>query len=214
MNPKLPPLRGVYAITPCRLAQQPAELFNAVEAALAGGIALLQYRDKLSPPAQRRRLAEGLLLRCRAAGVPLIINDDLALAVALRADGVHLGLADASLVLARQQLGEQAIIGMTCGNQLARAQAAEAGGASYIAFGAVYRSSTKPNAPQAPLSLFSEARQVLVLPLCAIGGITAANAPAVAQAGADLLAVIEGVFAAPNITAAVQGLRAAMQYAG
>ena len=188
------PRHGLYAITSAALCREPARLVPAVEAALRGGVAILQYRDKHSPPALRRRLAAQLLDVCRAARVPLLINDDLDLAAALGADGVHLGQTDASLVAARAVLAPQAVIGVTCHGSLERALEAERNGASYVAFGAVYPSRTKPGAPVIGLSPLREHAARLQLPVCAIGGIGAEHAGDVLATGVRYLAAIEGVF--------------------
>ena len=189
-------LRGLYAITPDALCADAARLKSAATAALRGGARVLQLRDKSGDPARRRANAESLLALCRAHGARFLVNDDVTLAAAIGADGVHLGASDAPLAEARQQLGPQALIGVSCANALARALAAQAAGASYVAFGRFFDSKTKPNAPQADASLLREARPQLRIPVCAIGGGTATNAPALIAAGADLVAAVEGVFGA------------------
>jgi thiamine-phosphate pyrophosphorylase len=200
-------LRGLYAITPDRLGRQPQRLCAAVEAALEGGAALIQYRDKSSDAAARRRLGQDLLKICRRHQKPLLINDDPELAAELGADGVHLGLQDAPLEQARRRLGANAIIGVTCGNSLERAQAAQDQGASYVSFGRFFDSRTKPQAPPADISVLQAARKVIEIPICAIGGITPDNARPLLQAGADLLAAVGGVFDAPDIAAAASAYR-------
>jgi len=185
--------RGLYAITDPALTPPP-HMVAQVRAALAGGAVLVQYRDKRSNAAGRRQLAAALLALCRAAGVPLIINDDVDLAAALGADGVHLGRDDAALAAARAQLGPRALIGVSCYDDYGRAAAAVAGGADYIAFGRFFSSPTKPAAVQADVELLRRARRELGVPVAAIGGITAANGATLIEAGADLLAVIHGVF--------------------
>ncbi|MBL6752459.1 MAG: thiamine phosphate synthase [Nevskia sp.] len=208
------PLRGLYAITSAALCAQPALLLPAAEAALRGGARLLQYRDKLSTPSARLANAQALRALCRRHGALLIVNDDVELAVAAGADGVHVGAADASLAQARAQLGPRAIVGASCGPRLQRALDAAEGGASYVAFGRFFASRTKPDAPQAPLELLGQARAQLRLPLCAIGGVTAANAGALVAAGADLLAVIDAVFGDPAPAAVEAAARAiARQFA-
>ncbi|QHS08809.1 thiamine phosphate synthase [Sinimarinibacterium sp. NLF-5-8] len=195
--------RLLYAITSQALVQDRARLYHAVSAAVDGGARLIQYRDKWNPPAQRPALARALLRCCHAAGARLIINDDPVLAQAIGADGVHVGQTDASLARARALLGADAIIGVTCGNDLARAQAAVDGGASYIAFGRFFASTTKPDAPPADLATLRRARARWPrLPICAIGGITPDNAAQVVQAGADWIAVVAGVFEAADARAA------------
>lgn len=186
--------RGLYAITPDALADDPSRLLAACAAALAGGAVLLQYRDKRSAPTRREQNAVALLALCRAHGGRLIINDDAALAARIGADGAHLGASDGSLTEARAQLGPQALIGASCGDSLARAEAAIAAGASYVAFGRYFASNTKPDAPPASLATLTEARSRLVVPLCAIGGITPDNGAPLIAAGADWLAAVDGLF--------------------
>lgn len=199
------PLRGLYAVTSAELCRQPARLGAAVAAALTGGAALIQYRDKESPAAEREALARELLVLCRARRARLIINDDVALAQRIGADGVHLGAGDLPLREARRRLGDAAVIGVSCANQLERAVAAQEGGASYVAFGRFFPSRTKPEAPPAELALLRAARAAVRLPICAIGGITPQNAPAVIAAGADLVAAVDGVFGALDVAGAARG---------
>lgn len=193
------PERGLYAITPEHLSTIDA-LLNAVSAAIAGGAAVIQYRCKNT--AERQAGAPHLLHLCREAGVPLIINDDVELAAEVGADGVHLGKDDGDMALARRALGPQAIIGVSCYDSLERAMAAEQSGASYVAFGRFFPSRSKPNAPCARLETLTEARRRIRLPIVAIGGITADNGSPLLSAGADLLAVIEGVFGSNDPEAA------------
>lgn len=194
-------LRGLYAITDGALI--PADrLVEAVSHAIAGGAVLVQYRDKTSPPQLRRAQALALQTLCEARGVPLIINDDVELAVHCGAAGVHLGRDDPDPAQARARLGPGAIIGVSCYADLERARTAAAAGADYLAFGRFFPSSTKPEATPADPELLRVARRELELPLCAIGGITPANAPQLLEAGADLLAVIHGLFGQPDVRAA------------
>lgn len=206
-----PPLRGVYAITSAALCADNGRLVAYCEAALCGGIRLLQYRDKNNPPVVRQRLATILAGLCRHFRIPLIINDDVELAACVGAAGVHLGATDGSIAAARSRLGSRAIIGATCGHDLERAHATLREGATYVAFGRFFPSRTKPDAPRAPLELLPEARQRLRAPICAIGGIRPDNAAALVTAGVDLLAAVEGIFDHPDagqVTAAVQRYRA------
>jgi thiamine-phosphate pyrophosphorylase len=193
--------RGLYAVTDGRSG---APLLDLVEAVLRGGAVLLQYRAKATPPARRREEATALLALCRRHGVPLVINDDLDLAVASGADGIHLGRDDAPPAEARRALGDAAIIGVSCYAESERATAAVAAGADYVAFGSLFPSPTKPGAPPAPPGLLAQARRELGVPVCGIGGITLANAPRAIAAGADLLAVISDLAEAddPNARAA------------
>jgi thiamine-phosphate pyrophosphorylase len=198
-------LRGLCAVTSAEICRQPPRLAAAVAAALTGGARLIQYRDKEHTAAEREATARELLVLCRARGAFLIINDDVGLAHRIGADGVHLGARDLPLREARQRLGEAALIGASCGNSMERAVAAQQAGASYVAFGRFFPSRTKPEAPPADLTVLREARAGLRIPACAIGGITPQNAPAVIEAGADLIAAVDGVFGQLDIAAAARG---------
>jgi thiamine-phosphate pyrophosphorylase len=198
-----PPLRGLYLITPDE--PDTGRLLDRVQAVL-GQAALLQYRNKIADAALRQRQMKVLLPLCRAAGVPLIANDDADLAVAVGADGVHLGEDDGDPAAVRARLGANAILGVSCYDDLARARAAAAAGASYVAFGAFFPSTTKPNARRATFDLLRDSA-AFGLPRVAIGGITPDNARDVIAAGADLVAVISGVFDAPDPVAAAAAYR-------
>ncbi len=186
-------LRGLYAITDSALPAQ--QLLPAVAAALRGGCRLVQYRDKSGNGAARLQQARDIVTLCNNFNARLLINDDVALALAVGAHGVHLGQQDTPLASARAALGTQAIVGVTCHGSLELARAAEAGGADYVAFGAFFASRTKMNAQRAPLPVLAQAKAVLKIPLVAIGGIDADNAPQLLCAGADMIAVINGLFA-------------------
>jgi thiamine-phosphate pyrophosphorylase len=196
-------LRGLYAITDSQL-QSREQLVERVEAAIDGGAVLIQYRDKNSRPTVRRQQGEALAALCTARGVPLIINDDVQLAAACGAHGVHLGKDDCDLQTARSRLGRQAIIGVSCYNDWSRALRAVAAGADYIAFGRFFPSHTKPQAVTAETDLLLRAQKTFELPITAIGGITPDNGGQLIAAGADLLAVIQGVFAQPDTRRAAQ----------
>jgi thiamine-phosphate pyrophosphorylase len=199
--------RGLYAIADLQSIGA-ADLTVRVGAAIDGGAVLVQYRDKTGDAAQRGARARALLSCCRARNVPLVINDDVALAAAVGADGVHLGRDDTTVAMARQQLGPRAIIGVSCYNQLSRAVAAAEAGANYVAFGRFFPSRTKPHAVQAEPDVLVRAKRCLNIPLVAIGGITAENGAALVAAGADLLAVIHGVFGQTDIKAAARSIAA------
>jgi thiamine-phosphate pyrophosphorylase len=188
-------MRGLYAITPDIAELEP--LLHKVEQALKAGVALLQYRNKVISKDKRLLQAKELASLARGYGVPLIINDDIEIAASVGANGVHLGREDGDLAAARARLPGR-ILGASCYNDLEKARAAVRAGANYVAFGSVFPSPTKPQAVRAPLSLFASN---LGVPLCAIGGITLDNAPALIAAGADLLAVITDLFDAPDIAA-------------
>lgn len=184
--------RGLYAITPDWTDTD--RLLTAVEQVLAAGAVVLQYRNKLADAGLRLQQALALQARCRHHHVPLIINDHLELALAIDADGLHLGGDDGELAAARRALGPQRLLGASCYNQLALAQSAQAAGASYVALGAAYVSATKPLAVQAPLALYKAACAQLDCPVVAIGGITPLNASPLLAAGVTSLAVIGGLY--------------------
>lgn len=188
-------MRGLYAITPD--IADTAELARRVEQALKAGVALLQYRNKAISKDKRLLQARELAPLARGYGVPFIVNDDIEIALAVGANGAHLGKDDGELGAARAQLPGK-ILGASCYADLDKAKAAVRAGADYVAFGSVFPSPTKPGALRAPLALFGHD---LGVPLCAIGGITIDNAPAVVAAGASLLAVISDLFEAPDIAA-------------
>ncbi|HSG11736.1 MAG TPA: thiamine phosphate synthase [Gammaproteobacteria bacterium] len=194
---------GLYAITDSRLLHG-ISMESAVEQAIRGGARVIQYREKHLSGTALEQTAGKLAELCQRHNVPLIINDDVALAARCGADGVHLGKSDSPVREARRQLGTGKIIGVSCYNSLDRAQAAVAGGADYVAFGRFFPSHSKPDAVAAEAALLTAARHALDVPLVAIGGITPANGAALLAAGADLLAAIEGVFGQADIEAAAR----------
>lgn len=189
--------RGLYVITD---GPRP-DLFQVVAQALAGGARLLQYRDKTGDHARRLTEARAIRALCAARQVPLIINDDVALAHAAGAAGVHLGEEDGDVAAARTVLSEDAIIGVSCYDSLNRARELAAAGADYIAFGAFFPSPTKPHARRASFDLLRQSA-ALGVPRVAIGGITPDNAQSLIDAGADYLAVISAVFGDPDVRGA------------
>jgi len=198
-------LRGLYAITDSQLLA--GRFLSHVEAALDGGVCLLQYRDKSDDAARRLREAEGLMKLCERYGTQLLINDDAELAARLGV-GVHLGQTDGPLTPARTLLGRQAIIGSTCHASLELAAQAASEGASYVAFGRFFNSVTKPGAPAANVDLLEQARAQVKLPIAVIGGITLDNAAPLVAHGADLLAVIHGLFGADSAQEVTRRARA------
>lgn len=195
-------LGGLCAITVDDLLLP--RLSALVKAALDGGAPFVQYRNKIAPRPLRRAQAAEMLRICRAAGAKLIINDDVWLAVEIGADGAHVGRDDApggSLAAARDALGPQRILGVSCYNELSRAEEAAKAGADYLAFGSMFTSRTKPAAVRAPLQLLGQAKRQFGLPIAAIGGITLDNAPQLIDAGADMLAVVSDLFDAMDIKA-------------
>jgi len=186
--------RGLYAITPESLCDK--ALLNACAQALKGGAVCLQYRAKFKNNAQRTHEASEIQALCRSANARFVVNDDLALAKALGC-GLHVGEHDCGIHEARAVLGTGAFIGASCYDSLTLAEHAAASGASYLAFGAFYPSSTKTDARQASLALLTQAR-AFGLPLVAIGGITLDNAADVIEAGADFIAVVNALFERPH----------------
>ena len=226
MNPTdVFPLRGLYAISD----GPRGDLLDACAAALDGGAAILQYRDKTTDRERRSYEARALQALCARYRVPLIINDDIELAARVSAAGVHLGEDDGAIASARARLGAEAIIGASCYDSLDRAHAMAAAGADYLAFGAFFPSPTKPFADtrakdrpstggfsnfarHAKLQLLSDA-QPLGLPLVAIGGITVDNARSLIDAGADAVAVISALFGVRDVRAAARSFVALFEAA-
>ncbi|MCP1675100.1 thiamine-phosphate pyrophosphorylase [Natronocella acetinitrilica] len=205
-------LSGLYVITDGQ-SRSLQVLIDRARAVLDGGARVLQYRDKTDDAPRRLREALALCGLCRDAGALFIVNDDSRLAAACGADGVHLGRDDGAIDQARGLLGPEALIGVSCYNSLERAEALQRAGASYLAFGAVYPSPTKPGAIQVSMDTLREARQRFKLPLVAIGGITAENAAPLAALGLDALAVISAVFSAAEPATAARRICQVMQAA-
>jgi thiamine-phosphate pyrophosphorylase len=189
---KLQKLRGLYAITPD--SSDTVRLVAQVEAALAGGACAIQYRNKSAPFALRAAQASELADVTRGRGALFMVNDDADLAHVVGADGVHIGEHDGEIAQARAMLGDDHIVGVSCYDDLERARRLVTRGADYVAFGSFFPSRVKPDARHAPLSLIAAAKRIGV-PVVAIGGITADNAPALVAAGVDAVAVISDVFA-------------------
>lgn len=185
------PASGLYAIT--QTANKSGDtIINEVAAAIRGGAVVVQYRDK--NPLDAPFLARELVKICHRHNVPLLINDDIELAALVGADGVHLGKEDGAVTQARKQLGSDAIIGVSCYNFVEQAIEAQAQGATYAAFGRFFPSSSKPLAAPAQIETLRQAKRALTIPIVAIGGILPDNGGQLLAAGADLLAVIGGIF--------------------
>jgi thiamine-phosphate pyrophosphorylase len=197
-------LRGLYAITPDDT--DPRRLCALVASVLAGGIDALQFRIKRGEPGEREALARAVKALTDAAGVPLIVNDDVALALAIDAAGVHIGRDDGDPTAVRSRIGPHRLLGVSCYDDLARARSL-AGIADHVGFGSVFASPTKPSAVRAPMSLFAEARR-LGLSSVAIGGIDRSNAAGPIEAGADAVAVITDLFGAADPTDAARTMHA------
>ena len=192
-------INGLYAITP-DMADTDC-LLQKVEAALQGGINMLQYRNKTANHKLQTQQARAILPLCHQYNVPLIINDSVKLCLTLDADGVHLGADDGNLAEVRSRIGKDKILGASCYNRFDLALSAQQAGASYVAFGACFASLTKPNAPLAALDLFTRAKTELNITTIAIGGITLENAPQVIKTGANAIAVINAIFGADDVKA-------------
>ena len=187
------PSSGLYAITDSTLHTGRA-LEQAAARAIAGGATMIQYRDKSEDGDRRHREAAMLVRVCRHHGIPMIVNDDVELALASDADGVHIGRDDTDLLAARSRLGDDYILGVSCYNSVELAEAAQRNGADYVAFGSMFSSTTKPGATHGEIATLESARQRINLPIVAIGGITPENGASLLDAGVDFLAVVRGVF--------------------
>lgn len=196
------PARGLYALTGAGTDDD--KLMRDTELCVASGAAMLQYRDKLRTADDRLRIAERLRALCTRHQIPLIINDDVELAEACDADGVHLGRDELHALSRAKASRNGLVVGVSCYDSPQRARDAVAMGADYVAFGSVYGSATKPAAPCCGLDVLRVARAELAVPIVAIGGLTPENGRAALDAGADFLAVISGIFDCTDIAAAVQ----------
>jgi len=214
MNAALKFPRGLYGITP--EWDDTDRLLRAVRAAAAGGMTALQWRRKIIEPSLRLPQARALAALCRDLGVCFIVNDDWRFAAAIDADGVHIGRDDGLAADARIALGPDKLLGCSCYNDPGLAGQALRAGADYVAFGAVYPSAIKPDAVRATLDTIRAGRELVERAgprpaVVAIGGITPGNAQAVIAAGADSVAMISGLFGAPDIRAAASACRALFQ---
>ena len=196
-------MRGLYAITDCDNLSTQA-LLPVTEEILRAGVAALQYRDKSGNPDKRKYEAEKLREQCGEHNCLFIINDDVQLAKQTGSDGVHLGSGDCDCKTARDELGPDAIIGVSCYNNLEAAQDAAADGANYVAFGSFYPTRSKQNTAVAVPEIIKQAKQRMSLPVVAIGGITPANCGILIEYGADLLAVISSIYQAEDPYSTVQ----------
>lgn len=197
------PGRGLYVITDC-VRLDYGQVLERTRAMLHAGVAAVQYRDKNPDRDARLDMAARLHEVCTAFDIPLIVNDDVETALAAGAEGVHLGRDDAGLAAARQRLGAAALIGISCYNDFDRAAAAAKAGADYVAFGAMFPTSTKQATVPATPELITRAKATLSVPVAAIGGITPENCRPLLDAGADLLAVISSVYLADDPAAVVE----------
>lgn len=192
-------IRGLYGIT----IDGSTKLVDQAESALQGGASVIQYRDKNSSAAVRTHNGSLLKELCAQYSACFIVNDDLELALRLNANGLHIGKNDGDISHIKQRLGDK-ILGVSCYNNLDLAKAAERSGADYVAFGRFFNSQTKPGAVQAEIELLTQAKACLRVPVVAIGGITLNNAESLIKAGADSLAVIDGLFGQADIKTTAQ----------
>jgi len=190
-------IKGLYAITPDSADLN--TLIQKTKSAIEGGAFMVQYRSKIQDRDVKMQQCAAILRLCREYEIPCIVNDDVDMCRILEADGVHLGEKDDNIAEVRHILGEDAIIGSSCYDQLDRAKSAQKEGASYVAFGAMFPTSTKPNAPRATLALLKEAKREIQIPIVAIGGITVNNAHDVIKTGIDAIAVINSLYEAKSI---------------
>lgn len=181
------------------------------ELAIAGGADTIQFREKAASTKEMIRTAGQMQALCKRAGVTFIVNDRVDVAIASRADGVHLGQDDFPIPLARKLLGEEAIIGGSAGN-LEEAQKCLTEGVDYIGFGPVYPTASKVDAgPAGGLDLLRRVVEAVPLPIVAIGGITTANTPLLMEAGARGIAVISAVCCQKDPTEAARLLRCLLE---
>ncbi len=186
-----------------RAAARGRDLLTILDATLAGGCRLVQLREKEWPSGRLLPMAERLRDHCRAAGATFIVNDRLDLALALGADGVHLGQDDLPPAAARPLLRPGMILGLST-HSLEQARAAQAAGADYVAVGSMFPTGTKPDFQLVGPELIGKLRGEISVPLIGIGGITHDNVAQVIRAGADGVAVISAVCGAPNPEAATR----------
>lgn len=206
------PSRGLYAIADTGWIE-PARIVAAVADAIAGGADMIQLRDKRNLLRDDNERLSALVETCHENSVPFIVNDDSELAARIGADGVHVGQDAGDLAAIRNRLGNDAIIGVSCHNDVASARRAVDEGADYVAFGRFFDSQTKPDAPPANIAILTEARAALDVPIVAIGGITPDNGADLLAAGADLLAVIAGIFARADCRAAAAAYKNMIKHA-
>jgi thiamine-phosphate pyrophosphorylase len=197
-------MKGLYLVTPDW--DDTGKLLQVTEAALAGGVAVVQYRNKFASPELRREQAERLLNLCHSYRCPLIINDFVELCLELDAEGVHIGGTDAPVAQVRAALGADKVVGASCYGDAQLARNAFRAGATYVAFGGFYPSRVKKYPVTTPLSIIADIKREIPIPVCVIGGMTADNSAPLVAAGADLVAAISSVYQAADPTAAARGI--------
>ncbi len=196
-------LQGLYVIADAECIGK-KNIISETQEVLSAGVKIIQYRDKINSLTKKTIIAKQLLKLTNTYQSLLVINDDVNLAKSINADGVHLGKDDFSIEKARNILGKNKIIGASCYADFKNAKPAIQASADYIAFGSFFSSAIKPQAPKADTMLIKQAKSEFTTPICAIGGITPQNAATVLNAGADMIAVISGIFNASSPQQAVQ----------
>ncbi len=189
-----------------------SDLVSIVEGAIAGGVSLVQFRDKGQYSEEERREAcASLKTLCQGHGIPLIVNDDPQLARRVQADGVHVGREDASPRIARSLLGPGAIVGVTVYGKPGEESTAESAGADYLGIGPFFPSPTKPEEPEMPLHLLDAVVHRTKLPVFAIGGIDSDRAAQLARHGVAGVAVVSAIMDATDPRKATEGIRQAFE---
>lgn len=199
---KVSHLHGLYLVTPDW--DDTRKLLEITELALKGGVSLLQYRHKTADAALRQEQAECLQALCRSYQVPFIINDHIDLCLSINADGMHVGGTDKSVAEVRAIIGPDKILGSSCYGDLALAHAAQAAGASYVAFGGFYPSKVKKYPVTTAPTIVSDWKAQGKVPSCVIGGMTRENSAPLVANGADMVAAISSVYLAGDPQAAAR----------
>lgn len=195
-------MKGLYIVTPDW--DETDKMLGATEAALQGGVTLVQYRHKTASAELRKEQATKLLALCRKYERPLVINDFVDLCMEIGADGIHVGGTDAPVAQVRAVIGQDKILGASCYGSLELAQKAHEAGASYIAFGGFYPSRVKRYEVSTPVDIITRAKQQLPVPVVVIGGMTQQNSVPLIKAGADMVAAISSVYMTDDPQAAAQ----------
>ena len=194
----------IYAISDDILMPENLALEYAREI-LECGVKFFQFRSKKA--VKNEKLASEILNLCEKFGAKFIVNDDVKFAKKIGAKAVHLGKDDENIKEAFEILGKDAYVGVSCYNDINLAINAAKNGASYVAFGSVFTSPTKPNAPKCGLEVVKEAKQILNLPICVIGGINETNIGSLSRAKPDLIAVISAIYKNDNIKENIKNLQ-------
>lgn len=203
-------LKGVYVLTDAYLTPKES-ILTQMERVLKTGVSVIQFRDKYASDEEAESTCRALQALCNRYNALFIIDDRLALAKKIDADGLHVGEDDVSFEEARAVLGNEKIIGVSCYGDVSRALKYEALGADYVAFGSFFDSPTKPNSKVVPREVLKEAKEVLQVPICAIGGINASNIASLAQYDIAMYSVISAVFENDRIEENIQRIRGGLR---